>query len=212
MLINSYRYVPSVPFDVTIGSGTTNKPEYPCYMFYDYGHFGFIYKNSELGLSSPVTISGIRFQMAETGGAESMTNQTLSLGQVNQDEFDINIRNDFTQSPLQPAPWIANNITVVKSGFTWTVANNGPTYTEILFTTPFVFNPNDATYPHLLVMWLQNDGSYNSGSSSPWAECFTDGSKTRSYYDYADNTLPPSTDYGTRDSTGIPNIQFICQY
>lgn len=212
MLINPYRFTIPVPFDVSIGSGTTNKPEYPCYQFYDYGFFGFIYKNSELNLTSSVSISGIRFQMGESGGTESMTNQTVKLAQVNQEQFDINIRNDFTQVPLQPTPWIANNITTVKSGFTWTVVNNPPTYTELIFTTPFTYNPNDATYPHLLIIWEQEDGSYNSGSATPWAECFTDAGKTRSYYDYADNNMPPTTDYGTRDSTGIPNIQFICQY
>ena len=212
MLINPFFNQPQAPFDITIGAGTTNKPEYPCYMFYDYGYFAFIYKNSELNLTSTVNITGIRFQMRETGNLESMDNQILKIGQVNQDQFDINIRNDMTQSPLQPIPWIANNIITVKNNFTWTVINNPPDWTEILFTTPYVFNPNDTTYPHLLIVWEQRDGTYNSGSSSPWSECFTDGSKPRSYYDYQDNTMPPSTAYGTRDSTGTPNIQLICNY
>ena len=149
--------------------------------------------------------------MKETGGTESMTNQTLKLGQVNQAQFDINIRNDMTQSPLQPTPWLTNNLTTVKSGFTWTVLNNPPTWTEIIFTTPFVYNPNDTNYPHLLIVWSNNDGSYNSGSSTPYSECFTDGT-SRSYYDYQDNSMPSSTAYGTRDSTGTPNIQLICSY
>ena len=211
-MINSYSYTTSQePFDLTVGTGTTAKTEYPIYMFYDYGYFGFIYKNSELNLTSTVNITGIRFQMQETGGTEFMDNQTLKLAQVNQDQFDINIRNDFTQVPLQPTPWITNNTTIVKSNFTWTVSNSPPTWTEILFTTPFVYNPNDTTYPHLLIMWTQNDGTYNTGGNSPWSLCFTDNSKFRSYYDYSDNAIPSLTRYGTRDSTGIPNIQFICQ-
>ena len=211
MLINPFINTPPAPFDVTIGSGTINQAEYPMYMFYDFGHFAFIYKNSEINLSSTVTISGIRFQMKETGGTESMTQQTIKLGQCNRELFDINIRNDMTQSPLQPTPWIASSLTTVKSGFTWTVVNNPPTWTEILFTTPFVYNPNDTTYPHLLVVWENNDGSYNSGSATPYSECFTDGT-TRSYYDYQDNSMPSFTAYGTRDSTGTPNIQLICSY
>jgi hypothetical protein len=211
MMLNSYIIVPPAPFDVTIGSGTINQPEYPMYMFYDYGYFAFIYKNSEINLSSTVNITGIRFQMKETGGTESMTNQTLKLGQVNQALFDINIRNDMTQSPLQPTPWLTNNLMTVKSNFTWTVNNNPPTWTEVLFSTPYLYNPNDTTYPHLLIVWKNNDGSYNSGSSTPYSECFSDGT-ARSYYDYQDNSMPPSTAYGTRDSTGTPNIQLICSY
>lgn len=114
-----------------------------------------------------------------------------------------------TQVPLTTDGWIANNITTVKSNFTWTVINNPPTWTEeIQFDTPFTFNPNDSTYPHLLIVWENRDGSYLSGSSSPWSECFTDGT-FRSYYDYTDNSMLPSTDYGTRDSTGTPNIQLF---
>ena len=210
MLINPFVFAPPA-FDVTIGSGTINQAEYPMYMFYDYGYFAFIYKNSEINVSSTVNITGIRFQMKETGGTESMANQTLKLGQVNQAQFDINIRNNMTQSPLQPNPWVANNITTVKSNFTWTVVNNPSNYTEVLFSTPFVYNPNDSTYPHLLIVWENNDGSYNSGSATPYSECFSDGT-TRSYYDYQDNSMPPSIAYGTRDSTGTPNTQLICSY
>lgn len=207
MLINNH-FPETSTIEQTIGTGTTNKPEYPSYFFYDYGYFAFIYKKNEMGVGGQVNITGLRFQMNETGGLESMNNQTLKLAQVNQPQFDINIRNDMTQVPLQPTPWIANNITTVKSNFTWTVINNPPTWTEIQFDTPFLYNPSDSTYPHLLIIWENRDGSYSSGSSSPWSECFTDGTP-RSYYDYADNAMPPSTDYGTRDSTGTPNIEII---
>jgi len=196
-------------FEKTIGTGTINKPEYPSYFFFDFGYFAYIYKKSELGLGKSVNITGIRFQMNESGGTETMSSQTLKIGQVNQEQFDINIRNDMIQLPLQPVPWIANNITTVKNNFTWTVLNSPPVWTEIIFDTPFVYNPNDATYPNLLVVWENNYGNYTSGSTSPWSECFTDGT-FRSYYDYQDNTMPPTTAYGTRDSSGTPNIQLIC--
>jgi hypothetical protein len=207
MLINNH-FSETGSVDNTIGTGTTNKPEYPIYFFYDYGYFAFIYKNSEMGVGGPVNITGIRYQMRESASTESANNQTLKLGQVNQTQFDINIRNNMTQVPLQPVPWIANNITIVKSNFTWTVINNPPTWTEIQFDTPFTYDPTDSTYPHLLIVWENGDGSYSSGAISPWSECFTDGTP-RSYYDYADNSMPLSTDYGTRDSTGTPNIQLI---
>ena len=85
-----------------IGTGTIQQPEYPSYFFYDYGYFGQIYTAAEVGVSQAVTITAIRFNMGESGGAETMSNQTLKFAQVNQDQFDINIRNDFTQVPLQP--------------------------------------------------------------------------------------------------------------
>lgn len=207
MLINNH-FSETGTVENTIGTGTTNKPEYPMYFFYDYGYFAFIYQNNEMGVVSPVYITGIRFQMNESGGLETAINQTLKLGQVNKNFFDINIRNDMTQVPLQPDPWVANNITNVKSNFTWSVINNPPTWTEIIFDTPFLYDPTSSTYPHLLIVWENRDGSYTSGSSSPWSECFT-GVGFRSYYDYADNAMPPSTDYGTRDSSGTPNIQLI---
>ena len=194
--------------DVEIGTGTIQQPEYPSYFFYDYGYFGQIYTSVEVGVSQPVTITAIRFDMGESGGAETMNNQTLKLGQVNQEQFDINIRNDFTQVPLQPVPWLSSNITTVKSNFTWTVPNTGQNWIEIQLDTPYLYDPT-ITNGNLLLIWENRDGSYTSGSTSPWALSSTSGLLFRSYYDYQDNSMPSLTDYGTRDNTGRPNIQLI---
>jgi len=196
--------------EVEIGTGTIQQPEYPSYFYYDFGFFGQIYKASEIGVSQPITITAVRFNMGESGGAETMINQTLKLGQVNQDQFDINIRNDFTQVPLQPAPWLSSNITTVKTNFTWTVPNNGPPWIEIQLDTPYLYDPT-GTNSNLLLIWENRDGSYTSGSGSPWALSSTilSGGTFRSYYDYQDNSMPPLTSYGTRDSSGRPNIQIV---
>ena len=45
-------------FDRRIGTGTINQPEYPCYFFYDYGYFAFIYLRSELGIGGKINITG----------------------------------------------------------------------------------------------------------------------------------------------------------
>lgn len=193
--------------DVEIGTGTIQQPEYPSYFYYDYGYFGQIYTAVEIGVSQPVTITAIRFNMGESGGAETMVNQTLKLGQVNQEQFDINIRNDFTQVPLQPVPWLSSNIQTVKTNFTWTVPNNGPPWLELQLDTPYLYDPT-ITNGNLLLIWENNDGSYTSGSTSPWALCSTNG-LFRSYYDYQDFSLPALIAYGTRDNTGRPNIQLI---
>jgi hypothetical protein len=191
-----------------IGTGTIQQPEYPSYFFYDYGYFGQIYTAAEVGVSQAVTITAIRFNMGESGGAETMSNQTLKFAQVNQDQFDINIRNDFTQVPLQPVPWLTSNKQTVKSNFTWTVPNNGPPWIEIQLDTPYLYDPNSSN-SNLLIIWENNDGSYTSGSASPWALSATNGLLFRSYYDYQDNSMPALTAYGTRDNTGRPNIQLI---
>jgi len=193
-------------FDRGIGSGTTNRPEYPCYFFYDYGYFAFIYLQSELGIGYKCNITGIRFEMDATDATQTVNNQTLKLAQVSGNQFDINIRNDMTQSPA--AGWSATNITTVKSNFTWSITSNTQQFYEILFDTPFKYDGSISSHPNLLVIWENRDGTYLSGSQSPWAECFTDGT-FRSYYDYQDSSMPNSTDYGTRASTGTPNIELI---
>ena len=194
--------------EVEIGTGTIQQPEYPSYFYYDYGYFGQIYTASEIGVSQPITITAVRFNMGESGGAETMNNQTLKLGQVNQDQFDINIRNDFTQVPLQPVPWLSSNITTVKSNFTWTVPNTGQGWLEIQLDTPYLYDPT-ATNGNLLLIWENQDGSYEFGATSPWALSSTSGTLFRSYYDYQDFSMPLLTSYGTRDSSGRPNIQIV---
>lgn len=195
--------------DVEIGTGTITEAIYPTYMYYDYGYFGQIYTAAEVGVSQPVTISAIRFNM--NGDAlvdKSCINQTLKLGQVNQDQFDINIRNDFTQVPLQPVPWLTSNIQTVKSNFTWTVLEDTNDWVEIQLDTPYLYDPNSSN-ANLLLIWENRDDSYLTGASTPSSECSTSGILFRSYYDYQDTLMPASTAYGTRDNTGRPNIQLI---
>ena len=195
--------------EVEIGTGTIQQPEYQSYFYYDYGYFGQIYTASEIGVSQPITITAVRFNMGESGGAETINNQTLKFAQCNKNQFEINIRNDFTQVPLQPDPWLSSNITTVKSNFTWTVPNNGPPWIEIILDTPYLYDPT-VTNSNLLIIWENRDGSYTSGANSPWSLCSTSGSLLfRSYYDYQDNSMPLPTEYGTRDSSGRPNIQIV---
>lgn len=196
-------------YDKTIGTGTTNQSKYPIYEYYDYGYFGQIYTNLELGVSRPVWITRIDFHMV--GDAvydKSSINQTLKLGQCNQNQFDINIRNDFTQSPLQSTPWLSSNIQTVRSNFTWTIPEDYNDWLGIVFTTPYLYDPTDSN-SNLLVIWENRDGSYLSGSSTPYSECSTSGNLFRSYYDYQDNSMPNTTDYGTRDNTGRPNMKIF---
>ena len=196
-------------FDKTIGTGNINQPEYPMYKYYDFGYFGQIYTASELGVGSPVWITRIDFHMVgDTVTTKSSINQTLKLGQCNQNQFDINIRNDFTQVPLQPTPWLSSNIQTVKSNFTWTVPEDYNDWLGVVFTTPYLYDPTDSN-SNLLVIWENRDGSYLSGASTPYSKCSTSGGLSRSYYDYQDNTIPNTTDYGTRDSTGRPNIKIF---
>jgi hypothetical protein len=213
-VVNSYIFKQE-PYTITVGDGVNDEPKYPMYPFYDYGYFAYVYLKSELNLTSTVNITGIRFQMKCSDAPQNSVNQTLKLGQVNKDEFLSDIRNDMTQSPLPTDPWVANNITTVKSNFSWSFPNNIETFQwkEVTFDTPFSYNPNDSTYPNILVIWENRDGSFLPGGLTPSAQCFTpnnpSGAAYRSYYVYQDESMPLSTGYGTRDITNTPNIQFI---
>lgn len=200
IFINPYIY------DISIGSGDINRPEYPMYFYYKYGYFAFIYLKSEINVSTSINITGIRFEMDATDSPQTADNQTLKLAQVSGNEFDENIQNNMIQDP--PAGWGINNQTIVKSNFTWSIDSNTRKYYTILFDTPFTYNPNDSTYPNLIVIWENRANSYEFGASSPWSECFTDGTD-RSYYDYQDSGMPSPTRKGQRASNGVPNIKLI---
>lgn len=194
-------------FDKTIGTGTTNQKEYPIYEFYDYGYFGQIYTALELGVGVPIWITRIDFHMVgDSVTDKSSINQTLKLGQCNQVEFKSNVRNNFTQNPF--VDFSTSNITTVKSNFTWTVPEDYNDWLGVIFTTPFLYDPTDSN-SNLIVIWENRDGSYISGSGTPYSEASTSGSLSRSYYDYADNNMPPTTDAGTADSTGRPNMKIF---
>lgn len=194
-------------FEKTIGTGTINQPEYPTYMYYDYGYFGQIYTKIELGVGLPVWITGVRFHMVgDTVVNKTAVNQTLKLGQVNSSQFATNVQNGMIQNPF--AGWSVSNLTTVKSNFIWTVLEDYNNWLEIPLDTPFKYDPTIAD-SNLLVLWENRDGSYLTGSSTPYSKCSTSGSLYRSYYDYQDGSMPSITDYGTRDSTGRPNIQLV---
>jgi len=196
-------------FNNTIGVGTINESIYPMYHYYDYGFFGQIYTKAELGIGVPIYITRIDFHMVGDSLTDKQSiNQTLKIGQCNQDQFDINIRNDFTQFPLQPVPWLSSNITTVKSNFTWTIPEDYDDWIGVVFDTPYLYDPTNSN-SNLLVIWENRDGSYLSGSSTPYSECSTSNNLYRSYYDYQDNTMPLTTEYGTRDNTGRPNIKIF---
>ena len=194
-------------FDKTIGTGTTNQPEYPMYKYYDFGYFGQIYTNIELGVGRPVWITRIDFHMVGDAAINKTSfNQTLKLGQCNQNEFKTNVRNNFTQSPF--VDFSTSNIQTVRSNFTWTVPEDYNDWLGVVFTTPYLYDPTDSN-SNLLVIWENRDGSYLTGASTPYSKCSTSGSLNRSYYDYQDNSMPNTTDYGTRDSTGRPNMKIF---
>ena len=194
-------------FEKTIGTGVVEEPIYPCYMYYDFGYFAQIYTKEELGIGQPIWITGIRFNMFGNAVADkTVINQTLKLGQVNSNEFATNIQNGMIQQPF--AGWSVSNLTTVKSNFIWTVPEDYDDWLEIPLDTPFQYDPTIVD-SNLLVLWENRDGSYLTGASTPYSKCSTSGSLFRSYYDYQDGSMPLITDYGTRDSTGRPNIQLV---
>ena len=194
-------------FEKTIGTGTISQSKYPTYEYYDYGYFGQIYTNLELGVGQPVWITGVRFHMVgDSVDDKTSVNQTLKLGQVNSSEFATNIQNGMIQQPF--AGWSVSNLTTVKSNFIWTVIEDYNDWLEITLDTPFQYDPTISN-SNLLLLWENRDGSYLSNSLTPSSKCSTSGSLYRSYYSFSDGSMPSITAYGTRDNTGRPNIELI---
>ena len=196
-------------FEKTIGNGTTNNVYLPFYWYYNYSYGAMIYTKQELGLSRAVNIKGIRFQYGRNDptNAKTALHQYCYLGQVNSDEFAINVRNGMYQNPY--AGWETTNIIEVKSNFSVNVPS-GSTTIEFLFDNYYRYNPESSTHPHLLVYWKSRWTAFESGSTSPWTESQANG-KFNSYYDYDDLTSMTDADAGTRASTGRPNIELIIE-
>ena len=79
---------------------------------------------------------------------------------------------------------------------------------EIVLDTPYNFDPSNG---NLLIIWENKDGSYLSGSTTP--KCRVSSNNLfNSYNTFQDGSYPLDSNYGTRDSTGCPNIQLEIQY
>jgi hypothetical protein len=195
-------------FDKQIGSGILQQARFPTYAYYDYGYFAQIYTSQELGVGSPVYITAIRYRMIGNSATDiSSINQTLKLGQVNSDRFEVGVQNQMIQVPF--VSWLASNIQTVKSNFTWTVPEDYNDWLEVVLDTPYLFDPS---LGNLLILWESRDGSYIGGTiSSPYARSTDSSGIAKCYYDEDDNVMPSLTSYGSRDNVSRPNIQIKFQ-
>jgi hypothetical protein len=204
MIINPF-FNTSEQKTITIGTGTSPVAFQPTYFYYDFGYFGNIYTNIEIGLAIPISIIGIRYDMRNSSSSSfNNNNQTIKLAYCDQSEFPTNVRNTFQQVPFVPPGFTSTGTTIVKNNFTWTVDPIDKWY-EIIFDIPFEYNPS---LGNLLVIWENRDGEYITGTSSnPTVQCTTD-STMNSYYDYQDGSMPALSEAGTI-STERPNIQIL---
>ena len=190
----------------TIGTGTTTNQKYPSYLYYNYGLTAFIYNKNDI-LDKPAVINKIKFYIiGDSLDDETANNQTLKIAQVNQLEFKTNIRNDFTQQPY--VDFLINNKITVKENFTYTIPEDYDDWFEIVLDTPYNFDPSNG---NLIIMWENKDGTFLYGSTTP--KCRVSSNNLfNSYNSFQDGSYPLDSNYGTRDSTGCPNIQLEIQY
>lgn len=157
---------------VQIGAGTSYTPIYPVNGYYNRGWSYSIYKANEIGSAGIIT--KIEYNISNSCNF-NMSNQKLYLLNTSLNSFTTNIYED---------P-IAMGATLVYDGL---VNWNGAGWDDITLQTNFTYNGTD----NLMVIWVNNDGSYSSGYPSFYYHAST---ANITKYAYTDNTMPSSGSY-----------------
>lgn len=168
---------------IEIGTGTYTTTVIPVYGYYNYSWSQTIHLQSDIG--SPVLISGIAFDVANSPVNYVMYNQRIYLKHTGLTAFP-----DATYEDAETA-----GFTKVFEG---TVTFNGSGWHQITFDAPFAYNGTD----NLIVYWQNWDGLYASGIPT-----FRYTSRSnRSKYKYQDYSFPTVTGFR---SSYVPNVRLF---
>ena len=179
----------SSPVSITVGTGTSTTNYLPFYGYYDYSYGAMLYTADELNIKGPIT--KIQFHVGNTPSNYTKNNQIIYMGEVTYTEFaDNNLIDTAT-------------LTKVKGPFSYTWDGGG--WKEFELDVPFDYSGNNS----LLIVWVNNDGSYASGYPT-----FSYTTKTNTgLYKYQDGSYPSIPGTGTLTSNR-PNIivdgQSVC--
>ena len=213
LLNSSILSTPITPGDVTLNYGTNNERDCPYTNYYDYGYNCFFYTASELSaIPNGATIDKIAFQIeAPSNGTFNVNNQEVWIAQHDTGtEFPLNMRVNGTSAT--DTTWNNNFINYTKIynnsrlGFTKVSADPNIVWRDLLFTTGYTWTANKP----FCIFWLNNDGTYQGGTSSyPRAKGASLSGTQPKYYalDFQDNTPFTATSFVTIDSTFRPNIK-----
>jgi hypothetical protein len=186
--------VPIINTNIQIGSGTAaGNSIFPAYGLYNYSHEMFIYTAAQIGGEKQIT--GIQLNMASYTRGYTFINQKIKLAYTTDIEFGTSVQILNTNGDITGVAGVTN-ITTVKNTFTFTITASG--WININFDTPFCYNGID----NLLLIWENRDGSWTTGYGNTRVSTPVG---FQSWYKYQDSSYP--TGYGTRDSTGKPNIK-----
>ena len=213
LLNSSILSSPIVPGDVILNYGTDYERDCPYTNFFDYGYNCFFYTASELSaIPNGATIDKIAFQIeAPSNGTFNVANQEVWMAQHDTGtEFPLNMRVNGTSAT--DTTWNNNFINYTKIyngstlGFTKVSADPNIVWRDLLFPSSFTWTSNKP----FCIFWLNNDGTYQGGTSSyPRGKgASLSGTQPRYYaLDFQDNTPFTATSFVTIDSTFRPNIR-----
>jgi hypothetical protein len=171
----------SSPGSTTVGTGTSTTYYLPFNGLYDYSYGAMLYTADELNIRGPIT--KIQFHVGNSPSSYETNDQRIYMSEVPYTEFADNNLID------------TSTLTKVKGPFSYTWDGGG--WKEFVLDIPFDYSGNNS----LLIVWVNNDGSYASGYPT-----FSYTTKTNTgLYKYQDASYPSIPGTGTITSDR-PNI------
>lgn len=179
---------PIIGASLQIGTGSTLIYNRPNNWGENYSKTAYIWTAAELGAAK--TISGISLFHRQYSTPASQGNQVIKMAHVVESVFDSAPAINFSDMTL-------TDLTTVKPTFTHVITNNN-VWTQINFTTPFVYNGTG----NLMLIWEHSDNDWDSTAGG------ADGS-TQTYKGMTAASSAPlvQTNNGVFLSTR-PNIKF----
>ncbi len=173
---------------VIIGTGTSTEYYLPCYGYYNYGWSAQVYTASEIGTSG--IIDSLFFQIGNSVSNYIMTNQRMMIAIVADSTFASGVMPDSTSMTT----FFAGNVT-------W----NGTGWFKFIPTTSFYYSG----LGHLLIYWINRDGSYSSGYPTFKYTATPVANKAKYVYSNTYSSVFPSST-GTLTTTR-PNLKIAFQ-
>ncbi|MDI3544796.1 MAG: trimeric autotransporter adhesin, partial [Rikenellaceae bacterium] len=165
----------------TVGTGTSTTNYLPFNGLYDYSYGAMLYTADELNIRGPIT--KIQFHVGNSPSSYETNDQRIYMSEVPYTEFADNNLID------------TSTLTKVKGPFSYTWDGGG--WKEFELDVPFNYSGNNS----LLIVWVNNDGSYATGYPT-----FSYTTKTNTgLYKYQDDSYPSIPGTGTLTSDR-PNI------